>query len=123
VKKANVLRAYYVLPCCLLLLNLITNLISYKADMIADPFLRIAAIMLFVLFGGTLVAYAVAPGIEACVRSLHHGSRRGAGTLGEIIFFVLLGLLVFWLYYQFYIHGPESLLPKEWWNHPGAARK
>jgi hypothetical protein len=116
VKKAHVLRAYYVLPCCLLLLNLVNNLVSYKAEMIADPYARVAVIMLLVLFGGTLVAFAIAPGIEATVRALHHGSRKGAGILGEVLFLALLGVFVFWIYYRFYVHGAESILPREWWN-------
>lgn len=116
IKKTNVVRAYYVLPCCLLLLNLCNNLLSYKAEVIHDAYLRVLAIMALVLGGGSLVAFAVAPGIEALVRGLHQGSRKQAGILGEILFLALLGVFVFWLYYQYYIHGPESLLPQEWWN-------
>jgi hypothetical protein len=119
VKKAHVVRAYYVLPCCLLLLNLVNNVVSYKADMIGDPLVRVGVIILLVLFGGSLVAFAIAPAIEAGVRALHRGSRHGAGTLGEIAFLAVLGVFVFWLYYQFYIHGPESILPREFWNNPG----
>jgi hypothetical protein len=119
VKKTNVVRAYYILPCCLLLLNLVNNLISYKAEMIHDPFLRIVIIILLVLFGGSLVAFAVAPGLEAIVRNLHRGSRHEAGRVGEVVFLLALGAVVFWLYYQMYINGPESLLPKVWWNASG----
>ncbi len=34
VKKTNVVKNYYILPCCLLLLNVCNSLVSYKADMI-----------------------------------------------------------------------------------------
>lgn len=121
-KKTNVVRAYYVLPCCLLLLNLCNNLMSYKVAVISDPWIRVCVIMALVLFGSSIVAFAVAPALEALVRALHHGSRNEAGFLGEIAFLVLLGGLVFWLYYQYYIHGAEALLPREWWN-PGASMK
>lgn len=121
-KKSNVVRAYYVLPCCLLLLNLCNNLVSYKADMIAEPWVRVLVIMALVLFGSSIVAFAVAPALEALVRALHQGSRNEAGTLGEIVFLVVLGAVVFWLYYQYYVHGAEALLPREWWN-PGATAK
>ena len=116
VRKTNVVRAYYILPCCLLLLNLVNNLISYKAEMIDDAFLRVVVIILLVLFGGSLVAFAVAPGLQIMVRNLHHGSRDGAGRIGEAIFLLALGAVVFWLYYQMYIHGPESVLPRAWRN-------
>lgn len=116
-KKSNVVRAYYVLPCCLLLLNLCNNLVSYKTEVIREPYLRVLVTMALVLFGSSLVAFAIAPALEALVRGLHLGSRNQAGILGEIIFLTLLGVGVFWLYYQYYIHGAESLLPAEWWNH------
>ncbi|ATC62868.1 hypothetical protein CMV30_02205 [Nibricoccus aquaticus] len=119
VKKTNVVRAYYILPCCLLLLNLVNNLVSYKAEVIHDPFLRVVIIILLVLFGGSLVAFAVAPGLEAIVRNLHRGSRHEAGRVGEAVFLLALGAVVFWLYYQMYINGPESLLPRVWRNPTG----
>ena len=31
----------------------------------------------------------------------------------------LLGVGVFWLYYQVYIVGPETILPASWHNPPG----
>ncbi len=117
-KPSNVVRAYYVLPCCLLLLNLVNNLISYKTEMIGNAFVRVAVIMLLVLFGGSVVAFAVAPALERVVRGLHRGSRQGAGFVGELIFLGLLGVLVFWLYYACYINGPTSILPRAWWNGP-----
>jgi hypothetical protein len=115
-KNTNVVRNYYVLPCCLLLLNLCVELVSYKAKMFGDPFLRTGAIMGMVLFGGSLVGFVLAPAITALVGSVQRTSRRGAGELGEILFLVALGAGVFWLYYRVYILGPESVLPMEWHN-------
>jgi len=115
-KPTNVVRSYYVLPCCLLLLNLVNNVISYKTEMIGDAFLRVVTIILLVLFGGSLVAFAVAPALETVVRNLHRGSRREAGRIGEIVFLLGLGALVFWLYYQMYVHGTEAVLPPAWRN-------
>ena len=115
-KKSQTVRNYYVLPCCLLLLNLGNNLVAYKAGMITDPSLRVVAIMAMILFGGTVVAFALSPAIETVVRTLHRSSSRQAGMLGEIVFLTVLGVFVFWLYYRFYVTGPEALLPREWWN-------
>ena len=117
-KKAQAVRNYYVLPCCLLLLNLCNNLISYKAGAIAEPFWRVVIIIALVLVGGTVVAFLVSPTIETVVRGLHKGSRNRAGWLGEFLFLGLLGVFVFWLYYRYYVDGPEALLPREWWNAP-----
>jgi hypothetical protein len=115
-KKNNVVRNYFVLPCCLLLLNLCVGLVSYKARMLGDPLLQTLAVMAMVLFGGSLVGFVLSPAIEAMVVTLHRGSRRRWGQLGEIGFVILLGLIVFWLYYRMYIMGPEYLLPRGWRN-------
>jgi hypothetical protein len=116
VKKTNVVRTYYILPCCLLLLNVCNSLVSYKAGMIGDPMLRTTAIIFFVLIGSSLVTFIFAPAIEGLVRSLHRTSARGAGSVGSVAFLALLGAAVFYLYYQLYIHGPQAILPQVFWN-------
>lgn len=118
-KTAAALERYYVLPCCLLLLNLCNEVISYKARLIDSPFWRTGFIMGMVLFGASLVAFAVAPAIIWMVQSLRRTSRSAGGGLGELLFLAALGALVFWLYYENYIHGTEALLPADWRNGPG----
>lgn len=115
-KSNHLVRNYYVLPCCLLLLNLCVELASYKARMIDDELLRTGAIMGMVLFGGSLVAFLVAPAISMLVGTLHRSSRNAWGGLGEALFLLFLGVVVFWLYYRVYIVGPESILPVAWHN-------
>jgi hypothetical protein len=115
-KGQQAVRNYYVLPCCLLLLNICVELVSYKAKMIDDALVRTAAIMAMVLFGGALVGFVAAPAIAAIVGSMHRTSRANFGGLGEVLFLLVLGILVFWLYYRVYILGPESVLPVEWYN-------
>lgn len=115
-KAERAVRSYYVLPCCLLLLNLCVELVSYKARIFGDPLLRTAAIMAMVLFGGSFVAFLAAPAVEAVVRWCHQGSRRNGGVLGEVLFLIVMGLFIFWLYYRVYNIGPESILPRDWRN-------
>ena len=115
-KNTQLVRNYFVLPSCLLLLNLVNSIVSYKAAMIYDPVVRIAAIMLMILGGSSIVAFLVAPGIQAVVGRMHRTSRQSAGVFGEVIFMAILGVAIFWLYYQVYIHGPASILPAEWAN-------
>ncbi len=114
--STRVVRIYYVLPCCLLLLNLCVEIVDYKAKAFGDPLLRTAAIMGMVLFGGSLVAFLVSPALEAIIRLLHAHSRRSAGAMGELLFLAGLGLFIFWLYYRVYNLGPQSILPAEWRN-------
>jgi Mg2+/Co2+ transporter CorB len=121
-KSARLVRNYYVLPCCLLLLNLCVELVSYKARMIDNLLLRTATIMGMVLFGASLVAFLVAPAISTLVGALQRGSRQGWGGMGEMAFLTFLGIVVFWLYYRIYVVGPESVLPAAWWNPAVRAR-
>ena len=115
-RKYALVRDYFVLPCCILLLNLCVGLVSYKARVIHDQMLRTAAIIAMVLFGGSLVGFVLAPAIVAMVGHFHNKSRQRLGGLGEFGFLVALGALVFWLYFRMYILGPEYLLPAAWRN-------
>ena len=116
-KTTAALERYYVLPCCLLLLNLCNEIIAYKARLIHDGLLRTLFIMGMVLFGSSLVAFAVAPGVGWVVQSLRRTSRSTAGGLGEILFLSGLGAVVFWLYYRNYLLGTESIVPPFLRNH------
>ncbi|MFA6961706.1 MAG: hypothetical protein WC205_13205 [Opitutaceae bacterium] len=115
-KTTAVLKNYYVLPCCLLLLNLVNSLVGYKAELIDEPILRTLAVIFMVVCGCSFVAFVVAPAIVVAVGTLHRGSRRSGGRLGETIFLLVLGAGVFWCYYQLCNHGPASLLPAAWRN-------
>lgn len=110
------LERYYVLPSCLLLLNLCNEVATYKARLIGDGALRTLAIIGMVLFGSSLIAFAVAPGIVWMIQSLRRTSRSAAGSAGELLFLLGFAAVVFWLYYRNYILGTEALLPAEWRN-------
>ncbi|WP_438479647.1 hypothetical protein [Oleiharenicola lentus] len=111
IKTNAALERYYVLPCCLLLLNLCNEIVAYKGRLITDGLLRTLFIMGMVLFGGSLVAFAIAPGIGWVVQSLRKTSRSNAGGMGDVIFLFMLGGLVFWLYYRNYLLGTEYIVP------------
>ncbi len=118
-KARAALERYYVLPCCLLLLNLCNEVVAYKARLIADDLLRTLFIMGLVLFGASVVALAVAPGIVWGVQSLRRTSRSAAGGAGEVAFLCALGGLIFWLYYRNYVLGTQAILPAAWRNPAG----
>jgi hypothetical protein len=115
-KTDKVVRNYYVLPCCLLLLNLGNSIITYKAGTISDALERTFFVIGMVLFGSSVVAFVIAPAIEALVRTLRRTSRQGGGRLGEMIFLAALGVGIFLLYYVATMHGAQALLPAEWRN-------
>ena len=115
-KTTATLERYYVLPCCLLLLNLCNEIIAYKARLIDDGLLRTLFIMGMVLFGSSVVAFAIAPGLIWIVQSLRRTTRTNAGQAGEAAFLIGLGVVVFWLYYRNYLMGTEHILPAMWRN-------
>lgn len=119
-KTGAVVRNYYILPCLLLLLNLVNNVVSYKAELIRDPYVRTAAVIALVLFGGSVTAFLIAPALEKAVRLLHRSSKQGAGNIGEMLFLSALGVLIFWLYYRLTVHGAEAIVPTGWRNPVGA---
>jgi hypothetical protein len=105
------------LPCCLLLLNLCNDIIAYKAKLVDDGILRTLFIIAFVLFGSSVVAFAVSPGLIWIVQALRRTSREGAGGVGETVFLLALGVVIFWLYYRNFMLGTQSILPPSWRNH------
>ena len=108
------LRVHYLLPCCLLLLNLVNAFVGYQAERIGDPWVRTLVVMGLVLGGSSLVAFVVSPGLEAFVRWLQRMSRAKAGGVGEAWFLIGLGLVIFWLYFRLVNYGIESLVPTHW---------
>lgn len=116
-KTSAALERYFVLPSCLLLLNLCNEIVAYKARLIQDGLLRTLFIIGMVLFGSSLVAFAIAPGLIWSVQTLRKTSRSTGGGVGEILFLFALGALVFWLYYRDYILGTQYILPTAWRNH------
>ena len=116
-KTDKALERYYMLPCCLLLLNLCNEIIAYKAKLVDDGLLRTLFIIGFVLFGSSVVAFVVSPGLIWVVHSLRRTSREGAGSVGETLFLLILGAIIFWLYYRNYMLGTRAILPGAWRNH------
>ena len=75
-KKYHAVRAYYVFPCCLLLLNLCVEIVNYKAKLVGEPLLRTALIIAMVLCGGSLVAFIFAPLNEKLVQARHREGKQ-----------------------------------------------
>jgi hypothetical protein len=90
--------------------------IGYKAEMINEPILRVLTVIGLVLFGSSVVAFVLAPALNAMVNAALRGGRRNGGGTGEIIVLLLLGGGVFWAYYLLCLHGAAALLPAAWRN-------
>jgi len=108
------LKKYVIFPCCLLVFGVMEEIVVYKSDAMTNDYLRVALIMVLFAFGISLLAFVVTPVVERLVLKMHAASKWGAGKAGEFLFvFTLLGI-VYWLWFQIVVHGPQSLLPPAW---------
>ncbi|MGC9452122.1 MAG: hypothetical protein ACP5I4_11815 [Oceanipulchritudo sp.] len=108
------LKKYVIFPCILLIFGAVEEVVVYKSDVIANEYLRVAAMMFFYAFGIALLAYSFTPMVERTILRMHAVSRVGWGRPGEILFVLFLLAAVYFLWYRILIRGPESLLPLEW---------
>lgn len=111
--KRNI-KKYFVLPVCILVINIVEEILVYKSNFIADDYLRTAFILLLFIVGIAGVSFLVSPLIVKLLSSVYFKGRKHAGYAGELIILaVTLGGL-YYLYFLIYIYGPEYLLPSAW---------
>ena len=108
------LKKYIIFPCCLLIFGAIEEVVNYKSDVIANEYLRVAAMMFFYAFGISLLAYSFSPMVERMILRMHAVSKVGWGRPGEYLFVLFLLAAVYFLWFQIIVHGPASLLPITW---------
>jgi len=115
--KRNV-QKFVILPTSLLLLNIFEELFCYKADVIANPYLRTGALMLMFLCGFTLVGLVFSPMISASLERMYYGGRKSGGYLGELLVLLVLYAALYYVYYLLYgsSAGVENILPETWHN-------
>ncbi len=105
-------RVFFILPVCLLLMNVLQELAVYKMERsIMNKFLFTGALLFMYAAVFTVVGNLVSPWLESVVEKLHFGSKKKGGGLGLLLFysFTLAGLYV--LYYFVFVKGPQSILP------------
>ena len=108
------LKKYIIFPCCLLIFGAVEEVVIYKSDLIANEYLRVAAMMFFYAFGITLLAFSVTPFVERFILKIHSVSKTGGGRPGEYLFVIVLLAAVYYIWYRLILLGPESLLPPQW---------
>ena len=99
-----------------MVMDAVAEVVIYKLSEIGDHFVRVCAIMAMIGFGFGLVSFVLTPWLDKQLRTLHRGTRRGWGILGEVVLFGTIAVGLFALHYQLYVHGPQTLLPPAWRN-------
>jgi len=115
--KRNI-RRYVILPTCLLVLNVVEEVVCYKAQVIGNPYLRAGILMLMFFCGFGLVGLVFAPLLTRSLEQVYFGGRKHGGYLGELIVLAALYGGLFYVYYLMYgaPSGVENLLPIAWHN-------
>ncbi len=111
-------KNYVILPVCLLLLNAIEEVIIYKAQgspaIAKNAYILTAAIILLFILGFSFVGDMLAPYIKTLFEATHKRTHQHSGKIGLMVFYVALGLFIFFLYFRIYTMGPETVLPPSW---------
>ena len=111
-------RNYIILPACLLLLNAVEEIIIYKVqaypDIAKNAYLLTAVIILLFILGFSLVGEMIAPYLQTLFEGMHKRTQKHSGSIGLMVFYVVLGLFLFFLYFRIYTMGPQAALPPSW---------
>ncbi len=111
-------KNYLILPACLLWLNVIEEVIVYKAQnypaIATNPYLLTLVIILLFAIGFALVGNVIAPYFQSLFEQAHKGSKKHGGDMGIIIFYVITAGLTFFVYFRIYTMGPQMILPPGW---------
>ena len=115
-KKAK--RNYIILPVCLLLLNAAEEITIYKVnhypDIAKNPYILTGVIILLLILGFSVVGEMIEPYLQTMFESMHKRTHQHSGSIGLMVFYVLLGLFIFFLYFRIYTIGPQAALPPSW---------
>jgi len=116
--KKKSFQKLVIFPTGFLILNVFEEIIEYKSAAIDNPWLQTLLLMFILLLGISFVGLILIPTVENLVGEMHQSSNRKAGRLGELMLVFLIYAALYLLYFQVYIHGPESVLPAAMRNIP-----
>ena len=104
---------FIVFPITYLILELIEELLIYKAESIVNPWLKTLAVIGILIFVISVVAFALVPFVQGGLESLRKSDKRH-GPIGEMVFTLFLVAFIYALYYFKTVDGGniEALLPK-----------
>jgi len=118
--KRNV-QKFLILPTSLLTLNIVEEIVCYKAAAMRNPHVRAGALMAMFFCGFTLVGVLFAPLIMKALQRARQGGRKKGGDLGELLIWAILYAGIYYVYYLMYgaPGGVENILPAAWENTAG----
>lgn len=108
-------RTFFVFPICLLLFNVLEELLVYKLKtLIKNPYLYTAVLLITFVICFSFIGNWLAPHLNKAIEHGHKTTKKKAGRPGIVTFFTLLFALIYLLYYITYCKGAEFLLPPSW---------
>jgi hypothetical protein len=112
--KIKTIRAYLILPVCLLILNAFEEVAVYKLQSMGLSAIPLTGILILMFaIGFALVGDLFAPRIQRLLEKGHRKSKRDGGWIGATLFYTFLVVAIFLVYYVIYTNddGAKFLLP------------
>jgi hypothetical protein len=105
-------RTILVLPAVLLTINLLEYIATYKARQhVRDVHVRVAISLLLYGLAFAVGAEWVTPWLQRLLTATRRDSRRHAGTMGLLLFYVVVYGALYFAYYTVERRGAAALLP------------
>ena len=97
-------------------MNIFNRVIIYKLAVIPNFYVRVLAIIVLLGIGFSLMAFVIAPMVEAVLVKALKVTGHGVGVIGSTLLVLVITGGVYWTYVQLYANGPQSIIPHEWHN-------
>lgn len=108
-------RTFLILPLSFLLLNIIEEILQYKIQReIENKYIMIACLVGAYGLGFAVVGDLLVPKAKVLTEFGHKANKKRSGTLGIILFYCAVILVIYIIYFYLYTYGPQCLLPEEW---------
>lgn len=109
-KKSKGFRHYLIFPITYLILELVEEFIYYKSELIADPWVRTAAVMVGLVCGISLLAFILVPFFEGGLDTIRKSHKNHGVWVDFLVTFFILAAL-YYIYHLKIHEGFKNVLP------------
>ncbi len=108
--KSKGIRQYLVFPITYLILDLVQDYVSYKCELIEDPWIRTGAVISALVFGISILAFVLVPFIEGGLETVRK-THKSHGPLADFLVTCLILVALYFIYFLKINEGIRSILP------------
>ena len=104
-------RKYLIFPITYLILELVEEFVYYKCELIPDPWIRTAVVLITLIIGISLLAFVLVPFFEGGLDTVRK-SHKHHGPLADFVVTILIIAALYFIYYIRIRDGSiESIMP------------